>query len=114
MVLLLVRSRGGSDLHWLVVRFRGGLLEPTAGYSRSKDSALLLLRMERGRRWVTGGGEPFPSVPRVREWGLRGVPGCRGKATTAQLQHHQLFYLEKVQHKHHFPQPACLGNVYIK
>lgn len=43
MVLLLVLSRGGSDLHWLVVRFRGGLEDPTAGYRRSKDSALLLL-----------------------------------------------------------------------
>lgn len=45
MVLLLVLSRGGSDLHWLVVRFRGGLEDPTAGYRRSKDSVLLLLGM---------------------------------------------------------------------
>lgn len=47
MVLLLVRSSGGSDLHWLVVRLRGGLVEPTVGYSLSRDSALLLLGGER-------------------------------------------------------------------
>lgn len=57
MVLLLVRSSGGSDLHWLVVRFRGGFVEPTVGYSRSRDSALLLLGMKRGRSSVTSGGE---------------------------------------------------------
>ena len=44
MVRLLVRSRGGSDLHWLVVRFRGERLAPTGGRSLSKDSALLLQR----------------------------------------------------------------------
>ena len=42
MVRLLVRSSGGSDLHWLVVRFRGERPEPTGGSSRSKASALLL------------------------------------------------------------------------
>lgn len=44
MVRLLVRSRGGSDLHWLVVRFRGERPVPTGGRSLSKDPALLLWR----------------------------------------------------------------------
>lgn len=57
MVLLLVRSSGGSDLHWLVVRFRGGLEEPTAGYSRSRDSALLLLGRNR-EQWVQRAWQP--------------------------------------------------------
>lgn len=42
MVRLLVRNRGGSDLHWLVVRFRGERPVPTGGRSLSKASALLL------------------------------------------------------------------------
>lgn len=52
MVLLLVRRRGGSDLHWLVVRFRGDLVLPTAGNNLSKDSALLLLRDKKIKRQV--------------------------------------------------------------
>lgn len=65
MVLLLVRSSGGSDLHWLVVRLRGGLEEPTAGYSLSRDSALLLLRGQRGEKLLT-------HLPDVWERGLWG------------------------------------------
>ena len=37
MVLLEVRRRGGSDLHWLVVRFLGERPVVTAGRSRSSD-----------------------------------------------------------------------------
>lgn len=42
MVRLLVRSRGGSDLHWLVVRLRGVRPAPRGGSSLSRASALAL------------------------------------------------------------------------
>ena len=72
MVRLLVRSRGGSDLHWLVVRFRGERPAPTGGRSLSKDSALLLLLL------LLGGGAgarlPRPratSPPATPHWAWR-------------------------------------------
>lgn len=53
MVRLLVRSRGGSDLHWLVVRFRGERPAPTGGRSRSKVPALPPLQGDR-LAWAQG------------------------------------------------------------
>lgn len=58
MVRLLVRSSGGSDLHWLVVRFRGVRPAPTGGRSLSKASTLL--RGEDRRAWAQGQQLPAP------------------------------------------------------
>lgn len=80
MVRLLVRSRGGSDLHWLVVRFRGERLVPTAGRSLSKDSALLLQR--RSTR------SPLPSCvgPGVAAVGRSPRAGTRARRGGGQTQ----------------------------
>lgn len=70
MVRLLVRSRGGSDLHWLVVRFRGERPAPTGGRSLSKDSALLLPLL----LWGAGARLPWPRAttpPATPRWAWR-------------------------------------------
>lgn len=102
MVLLLVRSSGGSDLHWLVVRLRGGLVEPTAGYSRSRDSALLLLGGERkGHNYCCWGhtclvcaqsrvmGDPvFVQVRDALEgWDRQAQPCCSTASTHISVTH---------------------------
>lgn len=65
MVRVLVRSRGGSDLHWLVVRFRGERPAPTGGRSLSKDSALLL---QRGHTLTWAQSHLPPCPPTLGTW----------------------------------------------
>ncbi|TNN46215.1 hypothetical protein EYF80_043604 [Liparis tanakae] len=53
MVLLEVRSRGGSDLHWLVVLFLGERPGPTGGRSLVQQPEILAPEYD-GREFITG------------------------------------------------------------